>query len=121
MLEYEWNSAASVLVVRPTGPLGVPDFETLSTQFAVAVKRAGRVRGLLIDLPAFPGWQGVRGVRAHVRFIAQHHRLIARVAIVTDSLLLRFGPPVANLLLHPKVRRFRRGEQTAALDWLRAR
>lgn len=119
MLTIMWNTDTSVLIICPTGPLAALDFVLLAEEFNAAVESHDGLRGLLIDVPRFPGWEDIRGVRAHLRFVATHHRRIGRVAVVTDNRLVRLAPLVARFVLHPSIRHFAPTERTAALDWLR--
>jgi hypothetical protein len=120
MIKSELDSDMGVLIVCLTGPLAVADFDTLAEEFSAAVGSHARLRGLLIDTPHFPQWEGLSGVRAHLRFIATHHRRIRRVAIVTDNLLVRLAPLVARFALHLSVRHFVPSERTAALNGVSA-
>jgi len=55
---------------------------------------------------------------AHLKFVADHHRQIERIAAVTDSGLLRIMPRIAGLFVHPEIKHFGFAEKDQALAWL---
>jgi len=63
---------------------------------------------------SFPGWRSYDALLSHLKFIADHHRQIDRMAVVSDSGLLKIMPRIAEL----KVRHFGFEEKDRALAWL---
>lgn len=114
MLENE-----GILTVRPIGPLAAKDFEDLAAQVDPYISTRGDLRGLLIEAEAFPGWEDFEGFLSHFRFVREHHRHIAKVAVVSDSAFLSFAPKFADHFVSAEVRRFGVGERDAAMSWLR--
>jgi hypothetical protein len=73
----------------------------------------------MLEAPAFPGWEGFGGLIAHLRFDRDHHRLIRRVAVVSDSPVLSQLPQLASHCVAAKVRRFPQAQRARALARLR--
>jgi hypothetical protein len=120
MIQHRLDQTDGILTISPQGPLAASDFEALRAEVDPFIERTGGLRGLMIEAEAFPGWEGFAGLTAHLRFVRDHHRLIRRVAVVSDSALLSHVPQLASHFVAAEVRRFAAAERAAALDWLRA-
>ena len=73
--------------------------------------------GWSVSAPSVPGWQNVRTLIRHVRFVVGHHKRIRRIAMAVDGTIGTYAPTVANLALHPEIRHFAHGDEAAAIDW----
>ncbi len=120
MIQHELNEDDGILIVAPQGPLEAEDFQALTAEVDPFIESTGGLRGLLIEAEAFPGWDGFSGLTAHLRFVRDHHRLIRRVAVVSDSPILSHLPQLAKHFVAAEVRHFPRTEWSGALDWLRS-
>jgi len=118
MLAHEFRKAEGILIVTPEAPLAAEDFQRLAAEVDPYIDTTGNLRGLLIEAKAFPGWEDFAGFLSHFRFVRDHHRKIAKVAVVSDSTLLSVGPKVADHFVSAEVRHFRAGERDAAISWL---
>lgn len=118
MLEHELLRDKGILIVRPTGSLEAGDFRRLASEVDLYLKKQGRLTGLLIDAPFFPGWSDFAALIEHFRFVRDHHRRIARVAVATDSTILQFVPKIAAHFAHPEIKAFGGNERNRALEWL---
>ena len=118
MLHFELLRDRNILVVVPHGPLETADFEQFASQMEPLTASAGKVRGVMIDAQSFPGWRNPGAFLAHLKFVVDHHRQIERIAMVTDSALLRTLPRIAALLVKPDIRSFAQDEKARALAWL---
>ena len=118
MIDYQLLEDRAVLVVRPVSALAAADFLMLAAKVEPFVRVRGGLRGILIDGEAFAGWQNLDGLVAHLRFVREHHRNVARVAILTDGQALSLAPRIAQHLLSAEVRGFRLSQRAGALNWL---
>src|SRR5512134_804984 len=119
MLTHELLKDEGILILRPQAALEAADFEALVKEVDPYIEAHGRLRGLLIEAESFPGWQDFAALLSHFRFIRDHHRFIARVAAVSDSPLLSFGPHIASHFVAAEVRHFNIADREQALDWVR--
>ena len=108
----------NILVVTPDGRLEKADFEELAGRIDPLIGSNGKLAGLMIHLHAFPGWQNFAALVSHVRFVADHHRRIERIAVVTDSGFLKILPRIAGLFVRAEIRPFDYWERDQALAWL---
>jgi hypothetical protein len=104
MVKHELDQTDGVLPVAPEGPLAAEDFAELMAEVDPYIECTGGLRGLLIEAEAFPGWDGFGGLLAHLRFVRDHHRLIRRLAVVSDSAVLSHLPQLASHFVAADVR-----------------
>jgi hypothetical protein len=119
MLNYELLRDEGILVVTPSGPLEASDFQRLSRQVDPYIAEKGGLRGLMVCAESFPGWSDFAALIAHLKFVRDHHRAIAKVAAVTDSGFLSIAPRIASHFVKAEVRHFGYENREAALAWLR--
>jgi tRNA U38,U39,U40 pseudouridine synthase TruA len=119
MIHHELLPGQGILIVTPEGPLRQADFEALARQVDPYIESAGELRGLLVHAESFPGWADFAALLAHLKFVKDHHRHIAKVAAVTDSGFLAILPSIANHFVHAQIRHFDYADKETALAWLR--
>jgi hypothetical protein len=105
-------------VVEPREALTAEDFQAVARAIDPYIEQHGKLTGLLLDAPSFPGWDSFGALVAHLRFVRDHHRRIERVAAVTDNEFLRIAPRIADHFAHPEIRVFPSAERAQALAWL---
>ena len=118
MLRFELLRDRNVLVVMPEGPLEKSDFERLAREVDPFMASEGKLTGLMIAAKSFPGWESFGAFVSHIKFVAEHHRRIERIAAVTDSGFLKIMPHIAEHFVSAQVRHFDFGEKARALAWL---
>jgi hypothetical protein len=119
MIHYELMRDQSILVITPDGPLQKADFEQLAKEVDPFIASNEHLAGLMICTKSFPGWDGFGALVSHLKFVADHHRLIKRIAAVTDSGFLKIMPNIANHFVQAKIRHFNFNEKDQALAWLK--
>ena len=118
MIEYQLRTDQGVLVVTPRGPLQESDFVELASVVDPYIESAGKLRGLMIYVESFPGWEDFAGLVGHFRFVKEHHRSIERVAAVTDSGFLSIMPSIATHFVSAEVKHFDFDQKAEAMEWL---
>ena len=118
MIKFELLRDAGLLIVEPREALTAEDFHVVSQTVDSYITENGKLTGLLIDAPSFPGWESFGALVEHLKFVRNHHRKIDRVAAVTDSKILTIAPKIAQHFAHPEFKVFRSGERASALAWL---
>jgi hypothetical protein len=119
MLDPNLDREEAVLHLRPKGRLNKTDFEQLAILVDPFIEERGGLRGLIIETAAFPGWRDFPAMIAHLRFVREHHAAIARVALVTDSLVADFAEHLASHFVAAQIKHFRLKELGAARAWIR--
>ena len=87
MVEHSLDTANSILYVRPKSALDKGDFDQLAKTVDPYIEKTGDLAGVIVEAPAFPGWESLGAMVAHFRFVRDHHKRVKRIALVTDSAL----------------------------------
>lgn len=119
MLVHELLPDEGILLVRPQGPIQDGDFESVAKVVDPFIQRNGQLRGVMIEARSFPGWDTFAALLSHLRFVRDHHRLIAKIAAVSDSAILSIAPQIAKHFVKAEFRHFSVEDRDAALAWLR--
>jgi hypothetical protein len=120
MLTHELLRDEGILLIRPQGPLQAGDFESVAKVVDPYIESKGRLKGIMVEAPSFPGWDSFATLVSHLRFVRDHHRFIAKIAAVSDSAVLSIAPQFAKHFVKAEIRHFHANEREAALVWLRA-
>jgi len=121
MIESDLDKANSILYVRPKSALEQSDFSALSEKVDPYIEASGGLRGLIIEVAQFPGWESLGAMAAHFRFVRDHHKRIERDAVVTDSPMGSLAENLASHFVSAEIRRFPFGETEAAKAWVLSR
>jgi len=119
MIEAQLLREDGILVVSPVDMLEATDFERLRLLADPYIEQHGELKGLLIDVETFPGWEDFSGLLSHLRFVNDYQQRIDRVAAVTDNGFLAILPKVADYFAAAEVRHFDYTDRGLALNWLR--
>ncbi len=120
MLRHELMPERGIVILHPEGALRAEDFTALAAAVDPYIERHGDLKGLMIEAPAFPGWDSFAALVSHLRFVRDHHQRIRRIAVVTDSPLLSAAPRIASHFVNAEVRAFEADGREAALAWIDA-
>jgi hypothetical protein len=118
MIEQSLDTAHSILFVRPKSALQEDDFAQLANTVDPFIEKMGDLAGLIIETPAFPGWDSLGAMAEHFRFVRDHHKHIKKVAVVTDAALGNLVEKLASHFVSATIRRFAAGEVEAARRWI---
>jgi len=121
MIESNLDTAKSILYVRPKSVLEQADFVKLAEKTDPYIEASGGLRGLIIDAPAFPGWESFGALVAHVRFVRDHHRRIEKIALVTDSAIGNVAEHLGSHFVSAQIKHFSTAEMEAARQWIMSR
>ena len=120
MIEHTLDEARSILFVRPSGALTKQDFETLASAVDPYIESRGGLAGMVIEARAFPGWESLGAMSAHLRFVRDHHRHIKKIAVVTDAAMGTLAEKLASHFVSATIRHFPAGQARAAAEWITA-
>ena len=118
MISYELDENAGVLIVRPEGKLEARDFQVLSETVDPFIEEKGGLNGIIIVTERFPGWENLDGMIEHMRFVRNHHRRIAKVAIVTDSKIADVAESLGKHFVKASIKHFSFKELESAKSWM---
>ena len=118
MIEYDLDTAHSILLVQPKSALDTTDFVELASAVDPQIEATGDLAGLIIDAPAFPGWDSFGSMVNHFRFVRDHQKHIKKVALVTDSHLGDVAGHLASHFVSAKIRHFPGEQLDQARQWI---
>ena len=118
MIEYDLDKANSILLVRPESALDKSDFVELAKAIDPQIEAGGDLAGLIIDAPAFPGWDSFGAMVTHFRFVRDHQKHVKKIAVVTDSHLGDFAEHLVSHFISAKIRQFPAGQVEQARQWI---
>jgi hypothetical protein len=119
MLDYNLDQNEGILSIFPMEKLTEADFEALTTEVDAYLSNHDSLTGLLLTIEHVPSWENFAAVVQHIRFVRDHQKRIARVAVVTDNSLLKIPPQIAGHFAHPEFRVFPRADLSRAENWLK--
>ncbi len=118
MIEYDLDTAHSILQVRPESALDKSDFVELAKAVDPHIEATGDLAGLIINAPAFPGWDSFGAMVTHFRFVRDHQKHVRKVAVVTDSHLGGLAEHLASHFVSAEIRHFPAGQGEQARQWI---
>jgi len=118
MLCHELDRKTGILLIEPDGRLKQDDFISLAAVVDPYILQSGFIKGLIIHVESFPGWENLLGVVEHFRFVKEHHRSIGKVALVTDSRLVGLMPKLADHFIDAEMSVFPYSQLDAAREWV---
>jgi hypothetical protein len=118
MIEYDLDTEHSILLVRPKSALDKNDFVQLATVVDPQIEATGDLAGLIINAPAFPGWDSFGALITHFRFVREHQKHIKKVAVVTDSHLGDVAEHLASHFVSAEIRHFPAEHSEQARRWI---
>jgi hypothetical protein len=120
VIEHSLDTERSILHLRPQGALAQEDFVQIAKTIDPYIEKTGNLGGLIIEVPAFPGWESLGAMVAHFRFVRDHHKRIKKVAVVTDSAMGNVAERLASHFVAAEIRHFPAGDIEAARKWCSA-
>jgi len=118
LLAYHLNPETGIVELRPRGPLEAQDFTSLWLTMKSYIEDHGRLRGLLLELDRFPGFDDWDAIAAQIRFVRRNLPKVDRIALLTDNPWLEPLPDVLRLLTPLEVKRFPLERRGDAFAWI---
>lgn len=121
-VSYRMLPDRGVLVIEPHGPLGAHDFDVLSAEADAWIESGDApLTGIVIHARHFPGWENLGSVLRHIRFVRDHHRKIARVALSTDAAMAGIAAGLVDHFVEAKTKRYDYEDLGCAITWASGR
>lgn len=118
MIDYNLDAAHSILYMQPKSALAAEDFVKIAEAVDPHIEATGGLAGVIIEVPKFTGWESFGALVAHFRLIRDHHKYVSKVAVVTDSTLVKLIESLASHFVSAEVRQFPWGETEVATQWI---
>ena len=118
MIDYDLDTAHSIVLVRPQARLDKDDFVKLAKAVDPQIEASGDLAGVIIDAPSFPGWEDFGSMVSHLRFVRDHQKHVKKVAVVTDSALGDVAEHLASHFVSAEIKHFPACQVEAARQWI---
>lgn len=118
MIDYDLDTAHSIVLVRPQSRLDKDDFVKLARVVDPQIETSGDLAGVIIDAPSFPGWEDFGSMVSHFRFVRDHQKHVKKVAVVTDSALGDVAERLTSHFVSAEIKHFPAGQTEAARQWI---
>lgn len=120
MIDIEINQTDGVATLRPVEMVRLTeaDFKEVTDRIDGYLKEHDRLQGLVIIADRFPGWDSLKAFASHIKLIKDHHKIISRVAFVSDSPLLTAAPHLVDHFINARVRHFGLSDIDKAKIWV---
>lgn len=118
MLKLEIDPHSQVMTILPDGPLSGENSRAVSDLADRQLRRAGGLRGLLLQASHFPGWRDCAALFGQIRCLREHREGIGRVAVLTESPAADFLGGLAEHFTGAELRVFGMHERRRADVWV---
>jgi hypothetical protein len=118
MLSVKIDKLNQIAILEPDGPLSESDFRSAAKEIDSLIAESGRLKGIVIHAKSFPGWASFAALTSHLRFVKDHHKKVARVALATDSIAAHFAEFFATHFVSAEIRIFAYGDMDKAIQWV---
>jgi len=106
-----------LLVIRPRGALRREDFDKLSKTVDPWIEEHGQLRGLVVAMEKFPGWENFGSLLQHFEFVRDHQKKVRKVAVAADGTLPELVANIGGHFIDAKVKKFAFSQVEEAKNW----
>lgn len=117
MIELESVENKGLVEVTVHGKLESLDFEKAASVVDDLIDQQGKIKGLVLNITDFHGWDGIDALLTHLKFVKAHHRYVERVATVGDKKWEEFLPKLVSHFIQAEPRYFDVEDIEAARKW----
>ncbi len=117
MIYADFDSDRNIVVLTPKDEVTGADLQAISAKIDDYINHHDKVPSLVIRADDLPHWKNFSALRQHLKLIHEHHKIVPKVAFVTDSPALSFASALARQFVKARVRRFSAAHMDEAMDW----
>jgi hypothetical protein len=120
MIHIKLDEDAGIVTVTPSASLNKQDFTLLANEVDPFIEKEGKLKGLIIQVESFPGWEDFAGLLSHLKFVREHHKKIEKVAAVSDGRIVSIMPKIVDHFVSAKVKYFPYESLDEAILWVQS-
>ncbi|SBO12927.1 hypothetical protein VME0621_05098 [Vibrio mediterranei] len=121
MLNVKLDESEGIAILQPDGELSEKDFSSVAQIIDPYIENNGELKGLIIHVKIFPGWDSFSSLLGHIKFVKEHHKHISKLALSTDSSMAVIADHVTNHFVSAEVKSFPFDGIEAAKEWILGR
>jgi hypothetical protein len=118
MIQVHLNEKDSIAILKPNGALSESDFTSARDIIDPFIENTGNLKGIIIYVKTFPGWDSFSALITHLKFINSHHKKISKVAFVSDSMIGDFVELIARHFVEAQIKSFPFDNFEEAKTWI---
>ncbi|MEH6452217.1 MAG: STAS/SEC14 domain-containing protein [Psychromonas sp.] len=118
MLKVELDVFKHIAILEPIGELSKNDFIEVTEIIDPYIEKTGKLKGLIIQVRSFHGWDSFAALIAHLTFVKDHHKKVSHIAFVTDSRIGKMAESIAAHFVNAKIKNFKFDELDSAKTWI---
>lgn len=96
----------------------VRDFESVAKVVDPFIQKRGALKGLIIYVQTFAGWDSFSVLTKHLKFINEHHKKVSHIAFVTDSIIGDIAEYIGSHFINAEVKYFAFSDLDKAKQWI---
>ncbi len=117
-LEVLLDEKKSIVILKPHWALSENDFLEASKKIDSYLEKNQKLNWVIIYAKSFPYWDSFLWLISHLKFIKNHHKRVAYLAFVTDSLVWIFAEHIWDFFVKAKVKNFDYDQLEEAKKWI---
>lgn len=117
MLKTDLRTRENIVIIEPDALITTPQIKELAAQVDAYINETDRVPNLVIHTKSIPFWASFDALSEHLKFVKNHHSLVRKVAIVSDSKLFWLAKTIVCHFVGATVRRFPEMALDDAIAW----
>ncbi len=118
MLKIDLDKKTSTLTLEPQVALVSKDFDEVTKLVDPFIQSSGQLKGIIIYVKDFHGWDSFSALIRHLKFIKNHHKKVSHIAFVTDSLIGDLAEHVGSHFVSAEVKHFPFTHLKEAQEWI---
>jgi hypothetical protein len=107
----------NVLTVQINQSLSKDMISTLRGEIDGFINEHDRIPNLVISCRTAPHWASLGAFAEHLDVVHDHHKLIKKIALVSDSAVFSVLPKLVDHFVGAKLRHFKEDDFTNAVEW----
>lgn len=116
-LIIEFQKRENIVILSPEGAIGLSDIDSFTEQMNTYINDTDQVPNIVIHAKKAPHWENVKTMKEHLGFVKSRHKLVEKIAIVSDSKMLWMAKSMVGHFVHANVRSFNEGSLLDAISW----
>lgn len=116
-MKIEINEQENIVILSPEGKISEGDIQQLVSAMNGYINDHDKVPSLVIVTKNAPMWDSFDALKQHISVVHDRQKIIPKVALVTDSVLLSLVRPIADVFIGAKIRRFKADALEDAMNW----
>lgn len=120
MLTVTLDEVRGIALLEPVGKLSAADFESAATVIDPYIEKAENLKGIIIHVKSFPGWESFGALLGHMKFAHEHHKKVVRIAFATDSPIGGIAEHVLSHFVNAEIKNFDFDELEESKSWITA-